>query len=245
MYRELETVLGENEELTDYEYSIMARTSAGLCFLDGEYELDELADIYRVGGMYGTLIERVDDLVDGDYGFPQVQDLERFLEDGLEVLETGTYPREYPDSEEAAYLAAEKIHELLEPEEARNLREGMEEMTQHVIKEEKMNAGHETHLESAASMFENTAKLLDMTTAYENAGGRNLWRKTGKILQITDDRIDGDTELNNHELQQKQRKLLEEIRQEKGLKNSTAIQLSEKLIFRAGKIISSKNRLLH
>lgn len=234
LYSQLESEYRGEEDFTGYEYSIMGRVSTGIALLDGYHRPSELQEIYRIGGMYGTLTERVDDLVDGDHGFPAVQDLEKFFYDGLDVIETGEWPEQYSNHEKPAFLTAEKINDLLEPGQAEELRDGLEEMVEITLEEKYQDAGHEAHLESAAAMFENAANLLDMTTAYDSSGRTKFWRDIGKILQITDDKVDGDREVTEQELQNRQKQILQDLKKEEGLKNFTTVYLSEKLIDTAG-----------
>ncbi|WP_414838355.1 hypothetical protein ACK3SF_03035 [Candidatus Nanosalina sp. VS9-1] len=233
MYDAVSEGLTEEQELTDYEYSIMGRVSTGLAVLEGNFSHDVLQDVYRTGGMYGVLIERVDDVVDSDHGSETVDDIQDFLGREVDVLRTGERPESYSPVEEASFIAAEEVNNLLEGEAQEEFADRMQVLADVVIEEESKDECYEEHLESADVMFGNAAYLLDASTEYTPDEG--LWRKTGRLLQITDDRVDRDRDRTDRQMHERQQRLLEEITGEHGRRIGWPVKASEKLIREVGK----------
>ena len=238
MYTAVREGLPHGQDLTDYEYSIMGRVSTGLTLLEGNFSPGLLSDVYRTGGMYGVLIERVDDVIDSDHGSKTVNEMESFLERGVEVIRTGQRPESYEPVEEASFIAAEKVNRLLEGEEEEEFAERMQELSNVILDEESAEDGYERHIESSELMFDSAAYLVEASTGYSPDEG--LWRQTGRLLQLTDDRVDQDQDRTDEQMHEMQRQVLGDIRSDHGLKVALPVKASEKLIREVGKI-SARN----
>ena len=225
--------LTADQDLTDYEYSIMGRVSTGLAVLERNFDPGVLQDVYRAGGMYGVLIERVDDVVDSDHGSETVNDIEDFLDREVEVLRIGERPESYTGVEEASFIAGEEVNNLLEGEDQEEFADRMQSLADIVVEEEEKVDCYDEHLESADVMFGNAAYLLDVSTGYRPE--EDLWRDVGRLLQLTDDRVDRDRERTDGEMAEMQRQLLEDIQEEHGISVAWPVKASEKLIREVGK----------
>lgn len=241
LYADLREHMDEGEEITRYEYPVAGATAAGIALLHGHRNLSDLREMYRTAGIYGTMIERADDVIDGDHGFERVEDGEEFLYNALEVVETGERPETVNGSEEVVYRAAEHVNSILAPEQAEDLRygdgdvSGLEDVVEATLEDRYSRRGYETHLDSAAYLFENMGLILDMITPYKLDGREDFWADTGRILQVTDDKVDQDWG-SVVDTRRRQEELMEDMVEDHGRVPALAVSAADTVFCTLGEI---------
>ncbi|MFB6226348.1 MAG: hypothetical protein ABEJ02_03270 [Candidatus Paceibacteria bacterium] len=99
---------------TDINYTSYEKVGRGfqlLCLLEGNYNPELLSETYRSGGVIGVFVNRTDDLIDGDHGFPEVPDKKEFLYNQLDIITEDFSPNQTAGYLQCAYNAAEIVGE--------------------------------------------------------------------------------------------------------------------------------------
>lgn len=181
-----------SNHITYHEYKIVGILSALISLDDSIKTLPsfkELKKAYRIGGMHINVIDRADDVLDGERGFEQTENPKEFLESWLKVLEREEYPNEVKESEHVAFEACIHFREILSEESKDKYYRKMKEV---VDLEKEISGGkldpeqeYRTHLESAGACLEALAIPLREHTSYQ--GSQSELRQIGKFFQIVDD----------------------------------------------------------
>lgn len=96
------------------QYSGMAIGGFFYGFVGGLRDIGELREAYRIGGIWGVGVLRADDMIDGDHGFPAVENDSEFLRNCLEASSAGKIPEplEY-EVEKSVYAAHKILHDVV------------------------------------------------------------------------------------------------------------------------------------
>ncbi|MFB6292245.1 MAG: hypothetical protein ABEI58_02520 [Candidatus Nanohaloarchaea archaeon] len=96
---------------SDIGHQYMGMAIAGVIYeaSAGNISPTEIYRGARSGGLYGISVMRLDDLVDGDNGFPEVKDWESMLDNYIESVEEGEVPEPVEHEEELTVYRAGKL----------------------------------------------------------------------------------------------------------------------------------------
>lgn len=181
-----------SSQLTIHEYKIVGILSV-LLILDNskgiKTSLKNLKKAYRIGGMHINLIDRADDVLDGERGFERADNPEKFLNNWLNVLETGEIECNFTESERISYESCILFRNILSKKGKKKYHQKMSKVVEceKQISKENLNPEKEyrKHLKSAGVCLEALSIPLEENTPYH--GNPKELRKIGEFFQIIDD----------------------------------------------------------
>lgn len=212
------------DHVTIHEYKVVGILSALITLDDSETVksgINSVRTAYRIGGMHINVIDRADDVIDGERGFEQTDDVEKFLKRWLRTLDGEEIDENVKNSEKVAFEACKQFIQIMSESNQEEYLEKMKEVVEleKKISQEDLGAEEEyrKHLESAGICLKAAHLPLREHTGYR--GDAEELKEIGKFFQIVDDIQDLDEDNYFPEMTREEaRKEMKEIQKEKAEK---------------------------